>query len=73
MTRRTAQAQNKRLTTAFRKSSFSSSTDKQECVEVAGTADGGRAVRDSKCPAHGITYHSPAAWAAFLKVVRPHG
>ncbi|MCX4551230.1 DUF397 domain-containing protein [Streptomyces sp. NBC_01387] len=45
----------KRISTPFKTSSFSSSTADQECVEVAGTLDGGRAVRDSKAPARGTT------------------
>ncbi|GAB2791293.1 DUF397 domain-containing protein [Streptomyces daliensis] len=56
-------------TTSFRKSSYSGG-DHSNCVEIAVTADGGRAARDSKNPAHGTTHHSPTAWAAFLTSLR---
>ncbi|MGW7518892.1 DUF397 domain-containing protein [Streptomyces sp. NPDC054796] len=55
----------KALATPFRKSSYSGGAE-NECVEIAVTADGGRAVRDSKDPVHGTAHHSPTAWAAFL-------
>ncbi|MFD3648797.1 DUF397 domain-containing protein [Streptomyces cyaneofuscatus] len=42
------------MPTAFRKSSHSSGGQGSECLEVAHTADGGRAVRDSKKPAGGL-------------------
>ncbi|MEV6378675.1 DUF397 domain-containing protein [Streptomyces sp. NPDC051773] len=49
----------------FRKSSYS--TSQGECVEVAPTSTGGRAVRDSKNP-HGPLLHiSPTGWRAFLR------
>ncbi|MBO8198712.1 DUF397 domain-containing protein [Streptomyces smyrnaeus] len=54
------------LVTPFRKSSYSGSDPNHECVEVAHTADGGRAVRDSKNPAHGTAYFAPGAWQAFI-------
>ncbi|MGW7518893.1 DUF397 domain-containing protein [Streptomyces sp. NPDC054796] len=56
----------KTVITPFRKSSHSGGGSANECVEIAITADGGRAARDSKNPAHGTTHHSPTAWAAFL-------
>ncbi|WP_328391292.1 DUF397 domain-containing protein [Streptomyces sp. NBC_00400] len=42
----------------------------QECVEVAHTADGGRAVRDSKDREGGTQFHAPGAWAAFVGAVK---
>ncbi|MGI5352304.1 DUF397 domain-containing protein [Streptomyces sp. CA-250714] len=50
----------------FRKSSYSGAGQASECVEVARTADGGRAVRDSKDPARGTAYFSPTAWQTFI-------
>ncbi|MFF6785052.1 DUF397 domain-containing protein [Streptomyces sp. NPDC012510] len=48
----------------FRKSTYSG--PESNCVEVAATATGGRAVRDSKNP-HGPLLHlSPTSWHAFL-------
>jgi hypothetical protein len=48
----------------FRKSSYS--TSQGDCVEVASTATGGRAIRDSKNP-HGPLLHiTPDSWRAFL-------
>ncbi|MFI5616813.1 DUF397 domain-containing protein [Streptomyces sp. NPDC051567] len=50
--------------TTWRKSSYSGVGG--DCVEVAETADGGRAVRDSKDTARtGLRCTAPA-WAAFL-------
>lgn len=63
----------KKIVTPFAKASYSGSANSNECVEVAHTADGGRAVRDSKNPAHGTQYHSPAAWAAFLGTLKGGG
>ncbi|WP_406140019.1 DUF397 domain-containing protein [Streptomyces sp. NBC_01089] len=60
----------KRIATPFRTSSLSSSTDRQECGKVAGTRDGGRAVRDSERPAYGATYRSPTAGAAFRTAMK---
>ncbi|MFF6904628.1 DUF397 domain-containing protein [Streptomyces sp. NPDC012389] len=45
--------------TPFRKSSYSSGGQGSECLEVALTADGGRAVRDSKNPAGGFSSSGP--------------
>ncbi|MCC9707271.1 DUF397 domain-containing protein [Streptomyces sp. MNU76] len=48
----------------FRKSSYSGGQG--DCVEVAVTVTGGRAVRDSKNP-HGPLLHiSPTGWHAFI-------
>ncbi len=51
----------------FRKSSYSS--QQGECVEVAPTADHGRAVRDSKRCAEGnpLLTVSGQTWALFLR------
>lgn len=57
------------IVTAFKKSSFSGAAQ-NDCVEVAGTADGGRAVRDSKDPGGGTQFYSPHAWAAFIGAVK---
>ncbi|MEW2519873.1 DUF397 domain-containing protein [Actinacidiphila alni] len=43
------------------------------CVEVAATANGGRAVRDSKDPSGPVLTFPPAAWAAFLGAVEGFG
>lgn len=59
---------NEDIITPFRKSSHSQSGT-QECVEVAVTARGGRAVRDSKDPDAGIQFCSSSAWDAFMKAV----
>ncbi|UNZ19426.1 DUF397 domain-containing protein [Streptomyces sp. 891-h] len=50
----------------FRKSSYSGAGEASECVEVACTADGGRAVRDSKDPARGTAYFGAGAWREFV-------
>lgn len=48
----------------FRKSSYSAGEG--NCVEVAATATGGRALRDSKTPLGPHLYLSPEGWHAFL-------
>ncbi|MFG2604035.1 DUF397 domain-containing protein [Streptomyces sp. NPDC048514] len=48
----------------FRKSSYSG--QENACVEVADTADHGRAVRDSKQPAGPLLTVSRETWLAFL-------
>ncbi|MBT2411068.1 DUF397 domain-containing protein [Streptomyces sp. ISL-12] len=55
------------ITGPFRKSSYS--TQEGECVEVALTADHGRAVRDSKQPGGGgpLLVLSRDSWGAFLR------
>ncbi|MDB1088592.1 DUF397 domain-containing protein [Streptomyces sp. ACA25] len=57
------------IVSAFRKSSYSGGAV-NDCVEVARTSDGGRAVRDSKCSASAVQHCSPGAWTAFLRAVR---
>jgi hypothetical protein len=52
----------------FSKSSFSNGT--AECVEVAKTPDGGRAVRDSKNPNGPIHFFTPGEWSAFVQGVK---
>lgn len=52
----------------FVKSSFSGGNG--ACVEVAVTADGGRAVRDTKNRAGGVQFYTPAEWAAFVQGVK---
>ena len=52
----------------FVKSSFS--TGQQNCVETAATADGGRAVRDSKNPTGGTQFFTRDEWRAFVSGVK---
>ncbi|WP_330288111.1 DUF397 domain-containing protein [Streptomyces sp. NBC_00576] len=58
-------SKNRNIVTAFRKSSASSATGNNDCVEVAQTADGGRAIRDSKAPHGPVLFFAPAEWNAF--------
>jgi hypothetical protein len=58
------------IVTAFKKASVSQASPTTDCVEVAHTADGGRAVRDSKNPGGGIQYCTPREWAVFLDGVK---
>ncbi|MFD9601604.1 DUF397 domain-containing protein [Streptomyces sp. NPDC059970] len=57
-------------TTHFIKSSYSTGGQGGECVEVAHTADGGRAVRDSKNRDGGLQFYAPEGWAAFVDGVK---
>lgn len=57
------------IVTGFKKSTASQGAA-QDCVEVAHTADGGRAVRDSKDPAAGLQFFGPDHWAAFIDGVK---
>ncbi|MFJ7492003.1 DUF397 domain-containing protein [Streptomyces sp. NPDC097727] len=41
-----------------------------DCVEVAHTADGGRAVRDSKNRDGGLQFYASEGWAAFVDGVK---
>ena len=52
----------------WRKSARSNALN--ECVEVTGLSDGGRAVRDSKDPAGPALRFTPGEWAAFTAGVR---
>jgi hypothetical protein len=52
----------------YRKSSYSG--QQSNCVEVAATADGGRAVRDSKDQAGPSLRFAPEAWSAFVAAAR---
>lgn len=58
------------IVTSFERSSYSSGGQGTECVEVAHTADGGRAVRDSKDPAAGLQFYGSGHWAAFIDAVK---
>ncbi|MFD3481929.1 DUF397 domain-containing protein [Streptomyces sp. NPDC058665] len=60
---------NQDVVTAFKKSSASAGGT-QDCVEVAHTADGGRAVRDTKDRAAGTQFYTPAQWSAFLTGIK---
>ncbi|WP_155055724.1 DUF397 domain-containing protein [Streptomyces blattellae] len=52
----------------FTKSSYSG--QQGNCVEVAPTITGGRAVRDSKNPHGPLLYAAPDSWHAFLTGVK---
>ena len=53
---------------AWFKSSYSDSSDINDCVEVA-TTPARIHIRDSKNPAHGMLTVSPAVWADFVLTV----
>ena len=53
----------------WRKSSFSGTEEHSDCVEVAGLADGGMAVRDSKHPNGDLLRFTAGEWVAFVKGV----
>ncbi|NJQ00708.1 DUF397 domain-containing protein [Streptomyces zingiberis] len=57
------------VTGPFRKSSHSGGAS-NDCVEVACTREGGRAVRDSKVPRRGAQYHSAEQWAVFISALK---
>ncbi|MGW2228361.1 DUF397 domain-containing protein [Streptomyces formicae] len=57
------------IVTAFRTSSYSQG-GQQECVEVAHTTTGGRAVRDSKNPDGGTQHYTATGWSAFIAGVK---
>ncbi|MEU9189560.1 DUF397 domain-containing protein [Streptomyces sp. NPDC048484] len=59
---------NQDIVTAFKKARASQGAN-QDCVEVARTADGGRAIRDSKNPST-VQFYTPTEWAAFLDGVK---
>ncbi|MEU6892284.1 DUF397 domain-containing protein [Streptomyces sp. NPDC046557] len=56
------------IVSGYRKSSYSSQTG--DCVEVAETTNGGRAVRDSKDTARPGLRCGAATWAAFIHGVK---
>lgn len=56
------------IVTPYRKSSYSG--QEGNCVEVAATANGGRAVRDSKDPSGPNLSFTPTEWTAFLQGAR---
>ncbi|MZE77622.1 DUF397 domain-containing protein [Streptomyces xinghaiensis] len=58
-----------RVTSPFIKSSYSGGAS-NDCVEVARTSDGGRAVRDSKNPGMGTQFYAPHAWDSFISGLR---
>ena len=51
----------------------SHSNDLDTCIEVAGLAGGGRAVRDSKDPRGAVLMFTAAEWTAFVGGVRDGG
>jgi hypothetical protein len=52
------------------KSSYSSTNEPGDCVEVA-TTPATIHIRDSKNPAHGILTVAPTTWSAFLIGIAP--
>ncbi|MET7637157.1 DUF397 domain-containing protein [Streptomyces sp. NPDC005438] len=60
-----------RIVSDFHKASASQGPQ-TDCVEVAHTDDGGRAVRDSKNPHHGTQFHSPHTWHTFTTALKTH-
>ena len=54
----------------YRKSSYSG--QEGNCVEVAATVTGGRAVRDSKDPSRPSLYFTAEGWQAFIQGIE-HG
>ncbi|MBD0738532.1 DUF397 domain-containing protein [Streptomyces sp. CBMA29] len=56
------------IVSPYRKSSYSA--QEGNCVEVAATANGGRAVRDSKDQSGPALSFSPTEWTAFLAGMR---
>ncbi|EME97828.1 DUF397 domain-containing protein [Streptomyces mobaraensis NBRC 13819 = DSM 40847] len=55
---------NRHIVTEFKKASASQGPY-QECVEVARTADGGRAIRDSRDREGPVLFFTAGEWAAF--------
>ncbi|MDK0520664.1 DUF397 domain-containing protein [Streptomyces sp. ML-6] len=56
------------ITSTFSKSSYS---DQQgDCLEIAETAHGGRAIRDSKGLAGPLLHLGSGPWSAFLDAVK---
>ena len=55
---------------SWRKSTFSAQDNGSDCVEVAGIADGGMAVRDSKNPSGAVLRFTAREWSAFVKGAR---
>ena len=58
------------IVSPFVASSYSGGGSANECVEIARTADGGRAVRDSKDRDGGTQFYGPRAWAGFIGAVK---
>ncbi|MCF3173521.1 DUF397 domain-containing protein [Streptomyces sioyaensis] len=58
------------IVSPFAASSYSGGGSANECVEVARTADSGRAVRDSKNRDGGTQFYGPGAWAGFIGAVK---
>ncbi|QNP73113.1 DUF397 domain-containing protein [Streptomyces roseirectus] len=56
------------IVSPFRKSSYSAQQD--DCVELAHTSLGGRAVRDSKYSSGPVQFHGPDAWSRFLAALK---
>jgi hypothetical protein len=57
-----------RIVTGFRKSSYSGQAG--NCIEVARTAGGGTAVRDSKRRDEAKQFYGPNGWTVFIAAVR---
>lgn len=60
---------NRDVVSAFKKSSASQGAN-TDCVEVAHTADGGRAIRDSKDRRGPVLFFTPSGWEAFTHGVK---
>ncbi|MEN8650426.1 DUF397 domain-containing protein [Streptomyces sp. 21So2-11] len=60
----------RQVVSTFMKSSYSGGGSANECVEVARTADGGRAVRDTKNRDRATQFYAPAEWTAFIAGVK---
>ncbi|CAM5422207.1 hypothetical protein GCM10010329_00420 [Streptomyces spiroverticillatus] len=59
----------RRVTTEFKKPSASQGGS-QDCVEVAHTVDGGRAVRDTKDRGPATQFYGPAGWNTFVAALK---
>ncbi|MFD3521397.1 DUF397 domain-containing protein [Streptomyces sp. NPDC058653] len=59
-----------RIATVFTKASASGASVATDCVEVAQTADGGRAARDIKNRAAGTQFYTPAQWSVFVTGIK---
>ncbi|MEW2392112.1 DUF397 domain-containing protein [Streptomyces venezuelae] len=56
------------VVTEFRKSSHSN--QQGDCLEMADTSTGGRAIRDSKYPAGPVLTFDGAAWRRFVDEIK---
>ncbi|WP_433545717.1 DUF397 domain-containing protein [Streptomyces sp. CA-294286] len=61
---------NQQIVTPFVKSTHSGGGSANECVEVAHTADGGRAVRDAKDRQRATQFYGPVGWETFVAALK---